>query len=160
MSKQATRSTAPRAKTAKQKNASNTVTPFDTQWGLRRAKETGLRIVEPRPNELQLDIDSIGLLTFHEMQWSILKKAGITKGWRRKIRKSKRGGSHVHVTITLPMKLIMWMNDSMYALNGYENFARVCLQTILGSDPKREAFNLCRVINGNKYPIVFFEKEK
>lgn len=124
----------------------NTVTPSNIQWGLERAIKTGLRIVEPAPNELQLDIDCIGLLTFHEMQWSILSKAGITKKWKKKIRKSKRGGEHVHITITIPYKI--------------DNLERILFQTILGSDPKREAFNLCRVLKGNKYPIVFFEKEK
>lgn len=166
MKKQVTQSTATKAK-------SNTVTPFcykdepsrcppgnsclttpgtcescpkhEIQWGLNRAIKSGLRIVEPKPNELQLDIDSVGLLIFHEMQWSILEKAGITKGWKRKIRKSKRGGSHLHITITAP--------------HSFNSILRLLFQSILGSDLKREAFNTCRVLKGNKYPIVFFEKE-
>jgi len=134
----------------------------DTQWGLRRARKSGLRIVEPRPNELQLDIDSIGLLTFHQMQWDILEKAGITKGWKKTIRKSKRGGEHVHITIQMDQ---FWAQRTIQVPSHGDTFdrfraeqiTRVLLQVILGSDPRREAFNLCRVLNGNKYPIVFFE---
>jgi len=153
MSKQETRNTATIPKR-------NTVTPSDIQWGLERAVKTGLRIVEPKANELQLDIDSIGLLTFHEMQWSILEKGGITKYWRKKVRESKRGNGHLHVTVTLPCSLETWI----ITFGGHykrlvEAIARVALQVLLGSDPKREAFNLCRVLRGNKYPIVFFEKE-
>lgn len=139
----------------------NTVTPSDDiQWGLQRAIKTGLRIIEPKHNQLQLDIDSVGLLIFHEMQWSILEKAGITKGWKRKIRKSKRGGSHLHITITMPESPYVHLSAMMQkGFLDLENVFRVALQSILGSDLKREAFNLCRVLKGNKYPIVFFEKE-
>jgi hypothetical protein len=128
------------------------------QWGLERALKNRMRIIEPRPNQLQLDIDSIGLLTFHEMQWSILEKAGITKGWKRSVKRSKRGGSHLHVTITAPSSF-----GENFLLRNFQTLNavfRVGLQALLGSDPKREAFNLCRVLNGNKYPIVFFEKKK
>lgn len=138
----------------------NTVTPSNNiQWGLERAIKTGLRIVEPAPNELQLDIDSIGLLTFHEMQWSILKKAGILKGWKKKITRSKRGGEHVHITITIPYRSVTELLLS-FRTKHVQDLVRVLFQVILGSDPKREAFNLCRVLKGNKYPIVFFEKER
>lgn len=138
----------------------NTVTPSDMQWGLERAIKTGLRIVEPKPNELQLDIDSVGLLIFHEMQWSILEKAGITDGWKRKIRKSKRGGSHLHVTITSPNFFGVGITADCPLDPIVNILMRVVLQAILGSDLKREAFNLCRVLKGNKYPIVFFEKAR
>jgi hypothetical protein len=152
MSKQETRNT---------ETNRNTVTPSeDIQWGLKRAKKIGLRIVEPKPNQLQLDIDSVGLLIFHEMQWSILEKAGITKGWKRKIRKSKRGGSHLHVTITSPDYFGVGICADSPQDTVVNIILRVALQALLGSDLKREAFNLCRVLKGNKYPIVFFEKEK
>jgi hypothetical protein len=131
------------------------------QWGLQRAIQTGLRIIEPKPNELQLDIDSVGLLIFHEMQYSILEKAGITKGWKKKITKSKRGGSHLHVTITAPKNFGI---DNYFFNRDVEKIVNVLLrllfQSLLGSDLKREAFNTCRVLKGNKYPIVFFEKDK
>jgi hypothetical protein len=143
----------------------NTVTPFSDkddsiQWGLERAVKSGLRIIEPKPNQLQLDIDSIGLLIFHEMQYSILERAGITKGWRKKVRKSKRGGNHLHVTITSPDYFGVGICANSPLDPVVNAILRVALAVILGSDPKREAFNLCRVLKGNKYPIVFFEKDE
>jgi hypothetical protein len=78
------------------------------------------------------------------MQYSILRKAGLTVGWKEKLLPSKKAG-HAHVVITLPMPI--------------KNLERVALQAILGSDIKREAFNYTRVKNGNKYPIVLFRRK-
>ena len=114
------------------------------QWGLSRAKKRGLRVVEPRPNELQIDLDGARALRVYGMQFSTLRRAGLTAGWRERVTPSKSGGNRVHITITMPVRV--------------DNFTRVLLQAILGSDIKREAFNYCRVKKGNKYPIVFFEK--
>lgn len=113
------------------------------QWGLRRAKKLGWKIVEPKPNELQLDLDGSRAVRRYGMQFSILRKAGLTKGWREKLLPSKKSG-HVHVVITIPK-----------AVN---NLERVALQAILGSDIKREAFNYSRVKKHNKYPIVLFKR--
>jgi hypothetical protein len=114
------------------------------QWGLARARRKGLIIVEPAPNELQLDLDGARAIRRYAMQYSILKRAGLTKGWIEHIRPSRRE-NHIHLTITLPYNL--------------ENPTRILWQAILGSDLIREAFNLVRVARGNRYPIVFFEKE-
>lgn len=116
----------------------------DTQWGLRRARAKRLLIVEPKPNQLQIDLDGARALRHYGMQFGTLRRAGLTKGWRERIAPSKGGGARCHVTITMPRAM--------------DNLTRVCYQAVLGSDPKREAFNLCRVVNGNKYPIAFFEK--
>jgi hypothetical protein len=114
------------------------------QWGLKTARAKALRIVEPRANQLQVDLDGARALRVYGMQYSILRRAGLTVGWRERVTPSKGGGARVHITITMPK-----------AIN---NLTRVCYQAVLGSDPKREAFNLCRVVKGNRYPIVFFEK--
>jgi hypothetical protein len=113
------------------------------QWGLKRALKSGLKIVEPKKNELQIDLDGARAVRKYGMQFSILRKAGLTKKWRETIQPSKKSG-HVHVTIKLPSKI----ND----------LHRVLLQAVLGSDIRREAFNYCRVSKRNKYPIVFFEE--
>lgn len=126
----------------------------DTQWGLRRAKQSGMRIVEPRPNELQIDIDGSAELAIFRQQWSILENAGITIGWSHHIEPSKRPGKF-HATVTLPSSVASVLLHYKEA----PNLLRILFQAILGSDIRREAFNLCRVLNGNKYPIVFFEKE-
>ena len=118
----------------------------EMQWGLIKAQKHNLVIVEPKPNELQLDLDSDRAIKAYGAQYNILKRGGLTKGWRCKMRTSKSGKTRVHITITMPKRI--------------DDLRRVAFQACLGSDLKREAFNLCRVINGNKYPIVFFEKEK
>ena len=115
------------------------------QWGLTRARKDGLVIIEPKANQLQLDLDGARSLRRYGMQYSILRRAGLTRGWREKIVPSKRS-NHVHITITMPQSI--------------GDMERVALQSILGSDLKREAFDYTRVKKGNKYPIVFFEREK
>jgi hypothetical protein len=115
------------------------------QWGLKRALKSGLKVVQPKPNELQIDLDGARALRRYGMQFSILRKAGLARRWKEKIQPSKKPG-HVHITITLPVKI--------------DNVQRVALQAVLGSDIRREAFNFCRVVKRNKYPIAFFEREK
>ena len=105
----------------------------------------GLRVVEPKANQLQLDLDSARALRKYGMQFSILKRAGLTKRWREKILPSKKSG-HVHVVIDMP--------------HGVSNLERVALQAVLGSDIRRECFNFARVKKRNKYPIVFFERSE
>lgn len=117
----------------------------DMQKGLRRAAKAGRIIVQPKPNELQLDLDGPEAMRNYAFQFAILSRAGLTNGWDERITKSTRKG-HVHATLTLPFPI--------------NNFIRVCFQAILGSDIKREAFNLCRVLRRNKYAIVFFEGRK
>lgn len=109
-------------------------------------RKRGLRIVEPRANEIQIDLDNARALRVYARQYFLLEQHGITTGWRERMTTSKSGGSRVHVTITIP--------------KGIDNVKRVAFQAILGSDLKREAFNLCRVIKRNRYPIVFFERSK
>lgn len=115
------------------------------QLNIVNAKRDGLRIVEPKPNELQIDLDSARAIHIYGRQFMLLKHEGVTKGWRERMTKSKGGGNHVHIVITMPRSI--------------DNFKRVLLQAILGSDLKRECFNFCRVLKGTKYPIVLFERE-
>jgi hypothetical protein len=37
---------------------------------------------------------------------------------------------------------------------------RVTLQTILGSDPKREFLSFNRIENGDEHPTLFFERKE
>jgi hypothetical protein len=121
------------------------VTTTKLQWGIQRAKKSGWKIVEPKPNQLQLDLDGARAVRRYGMQFSILKKSGLANGWKELVLSSKKSG-HVHVVITLPKAV--------------RNLERVALQAILGSDIKREAFNFCRVKKRNKYPIVLFRREE
>jgi len=115
-----------------------------SQWGMPRAKRAKLILVEPEQDELQIDIDGCRALRHYGAQFAILQKAGITHGWKESMTPS-RAKNHMHITIKLPRVIT--------------NLERVCLQSILGSDPMREAFNYVRVNKRTRYPIVFFEKE-
>jgi hypothetical protein len=115
------------------------------QWGLKKARRLGWKVIEPKANELQLDLDGALAVRKYGAQYAILRKAGLTRKWKEKILPSKRK-NHVHVVISLPAKI--------------KNIERVALQAVLGSDIKREAFNFTRVKKRNKYPIVLFKREE
>lgn len=128
----------------------------DAQWGLRRARKNGLRIVEPKPNELQIDLDGSAELAIFRQQLSILQAQGIGKKWDLLVTESKRPGKfHATVYTQFPVGSELVSGEIAFC-----DIMRVLYQAVLGSDIRREAFNLCRVLNGNKYPIVFFEKGK
>lgn len=112
-------------------------------WGVPRARRRGLKVIEPKTNELQIDLDGARALHVYGRQYDVLRRAGLTKGWREKVNPSRRSG-HTHVTISMPRPMPLT--------------ERVGLQAILGDDLKRAAFNWCRVKRHNKYPVVFFER--
>ena len=136
----------------------------ESNWGLERALARKQRVIEPEPNEVQIDIDSPIQYAFYRKQRSILDKAGVTKGWRTRVSKSKTSG-HMHITISLPDPTHVDIFASVCARTLVSDTQtgralRVGLAAILCDDPHRAAFNWCRVVKGNKYPIAFFEKEK
>lgn len=137
----------------------------ESNWGLERALARKQRVIEPKPNEVQIDIDSPIQYAFYRKQRSILDKAGVTKGWRTRVSKSKTSG-HMHITISLPHRHRLGISGEVsisYRITAncaVGRALRVGLAAILCDDPHRAAFNWCRVVKGNKYPIAFFEKEK
>jgi hypothetical protein len=118
--------------------------PGFRQLMLNRALRKGKQIIEPKPNELQIDIDGLRAMHRHTTLWHILKDCGLTKGWTSHILPSSQK-DHFHIIITMP--------------KNYSIVHRIAMQAILGSDIKREARNFCRAMRGNKYPIVLFKKE-
>lgn len=134
----------------------------ESNWGLERALARKQRVIEPKPNEVQIDIDSPIQYAFYRKQRSILDKAGVTKRWRTRVSRSKTSG-HVHITIRLPIPpttAVCTVHDTLREDSSIGRALRVGLAAILCDDPHRAAFNWCRVVKGNKYPIAFFEKEK
>jgi len=119
--------------------------PGHFQWGIKKAARENLIAIEPLPNQLQIDLDDAKALRLYGKQFSILERAGLTKGWKEHTLPSRHRG-HCHIIITMPKNLNIEL--------------RVCLQAILGSDIQREAFNLARVLNKQRYPICLFEEEK
>lgn len=57
--------------------------------------------------------------------------------------KSKSGGEHRHITLTLS--------------NNISDVERILLQAILGSDPKRELLSYIRILRNIPQPTAFFE---
>jgi hypothetical protein len=110
---------------------------------LRKARAKGYVVVEADAHTLQLDLDGARAVRRYGWQYWQLEQHGITKGWKEKLVASKSKG-HVHVYIRTPdAKPIM---------------ERIALQTILGSDTKREGFNYIRAKKRSKAPIVLFER--
>jgi hypothetical protein len=118
---------------------------MNIQKNLIKARRENMLIIEPRPNQIQIDLDGARALHRYGFQFMLLREYGITRGWKERMTPSKTPG-HTHITITMP--------------RAKPPIERVCLAAILGSDLKREAFDYCRVTRGNKYPIAFFEKVK
>lgn len=116
------------------------------QKGIARARVLGLQVVEPKPNEIQLDLDSVRAVRQFTSQLQQLEYAGLTRGWSYQMMPS-RARNHMHVVIALPRPVPLR--------------TRVLLAALLGSDLKREMFNYIRVLTRRRYPVVLFRpKEK
>jgi hypothetical protein len=124
--------------------------------GLLKAQKHGLVVVEPKSNELQIDLDGARALRRYGMQFAILRRAGLTKGWKEKITPSRKRG-HVHVTIKTDQRAV---KNTAWPRSQFTILERIGLAAILGDDPARAAFNWCRAALGEKYPVVFFEEKK
>lgn len=111
---------------------------------IERAKLKGAKITNPKPDELQIDIDS-------ELAWErFTAQLGnleyvLQTHLVPNVVESASGYPHRHVTITLPDKL-------------KNEWARVALQFALCSDFKREALGAFRLLAGQKDVTCFFEK--
>jgi hypothetical protein len=108
-----------------------------------QAKERGCVIVEPKPNELFLDIDSAEEMAYFEKQirrvavrWKLTWTASESPS-------GKMGRYHVYVTF-FDRELDHWQ--------------RIALQAVLGSDRIRELISVHRLLDGDAAPTLFFEK--
>jgi len=106
------------------------------------AAENGLRIVEPKPNELFLDIDTDEQYARFEEAYAHMKRVLKIKTFT--LGRSRRKITGKHITVTLG-----------FEVNATE---RIALQAILGSDPRRETYSFWRVQNNDPIPTLFFEK--
>lgn len=111
--------------------------------GIEEAKASGLDIIIPKPNELQIDIDSDEAMTGFYERWEMFLR--MIPASTKRIAPSKSGYPRAHITITLPFDI--------------EDLERVLFQSLLGSDYRREMLNTSRVLMGDPDPIVFFERK-
>jgi hypothetical protein len=103
------------------------------------AKNNGLYVVYPKPNELFVDIDTEDQA---ERMLSRVTSLDYLIEVRRKI--STSGSPHAHIVVTLDRNVgPMW---------------RIILQWWLGSDPMREWMSLKRWLRGDRRPTCFFEQ--
>jgi hypothetical protein len=113
--------------------------PLDN--GLEAAKQMGLNVVVPEPNQLFIDIDNTGAYQHYNQMLGVVNSffdvVDIDDS------PSKSGRPHCHITITLGHPI--------------SNVERVLLQAILGSDPKRELLSYARLLRGIKPATLFFE---
>src|SRR5208283_2765548 len=119
------------------------ITNYD---GKTRQMTDNLKAVFPSDCELQIDIDSGYNKSVFEDQWrrfNIMVPEATIKSY-----KSSKSGQigRFHIVITLPFRV-----------NAEQ---RIMLLALLGSDLKRELYNLCSLVNGDETPTVFLEKKE
>jgi hypothetical protein len=108
----------------------------------REAAALGLVLVEPGPNELQIDIDDYESEKVFYTNLEILGR--YISVVSSVVIPSKSGGVRKHITVTLVREVTP--------------LERIALQAVLGSDRKREVLSLIRVFQGDENPTLFFEK--
>lgn len=112
------------------------------------AAKLGREVVLPTSNQLQLDIDSDEafrdfIRRFERLEEMLGRKENVHVF--HEIYQSPSGEpGHYHVTIELPYE-------------PRSECERIFLQTLLGSDPMREALGWRRMMDGDPHPTLFFE---
>jgi hypothetical protein len=108
------------------------------------AAEQNCKVVYPKPNQIQLDIDTddqyeLFLRRFQDMYNRL--------NWDYEVeeKESKSGLPHRHITITITNGPLIDERD------------RLLLQTMLGSDQVRESLNIFRYFCGIENPTRLFE---
>lgn len=115
-----------------------------------RAKAMGFEILIPKANELFIDIDSMDDWEWFSNNFASLSSFIVTKYPEWDIlsaisdTESKSGEGHRHIIVTLPFDMDDWQ--------------RIAMQAVLGSDRKRELLSCGRVISGNLPATLFAEK--
>ena len=124
----------------------------DRETYLNRIEAEGYKVVIPKGHELQIDLDGPDAYAAHESRYAdflrLIAEFGL--GWepKRVMTGSKSGlPGHSHVTITL------------YGHERLGKHERIMWQAILGSDPMREMLSAFRVETGQKWPVLFAEKQ-
>jgi hypothetical protein len=110
---------------------------------LARMEAQGLQLVEPEPNEIQIDLD-----TDEDYQEFIHRKEKLESmtglSFPMEVNPSKSGLPKRHVTIT--------------AIGAMDDWQRVAMQMAFNSDPMREFLTVVRLLQGEQRPILFFER--
>jgi hypothetical protein len=108
---------------------------------IKEAADSGLIVVFPKDNELQLDIDNDEAFALYDSVRDIIHHHYTVKN--EEIHTSRSGGEKRHITITLGRNI--------------DNMERIALQACLGSDRKRELLSIIQEINNDEHPSLFLE---
>lgn len=106
-----------------------------------RMEEEGNKIVYPKENELQIDIDSDLQYAIYQAQMVVMYREFSLDVVETV---SRNGLPGRHITITLPFEV--------------SDIERIAFQAALGSDPLRELLSIFRHQRGDDYPTLFVEK--
>ena len=125
-------------------------------------KQSKNKVVFPKPNELQIDIDS------EEAYQTYLRRIKAFKAYyncSEVVTPSKSGLPKRHIVISV--ESYKAIPKSEYIINGkfgstaksFSNVERVAWQAILGSDPARELLSLIQIEEADPSPVLFEEIE-
>jgi hypothetical protein len=108
----------------------------------KRAKDKGLVVKHPQPNELFLDVDTREQIETFERNVEVLRRwVGVKSVVRTASPSDRPYRFHYVVTMHHPVTA----------------FERIALQAALGSDPMREMLSLMRIYQNNPHYCLFFE---
>lgn len=117
---------------------------LSSEGAIKWAAENGVTVRIPEANQLFLDIDDeYGRDTFEKNRDIIDTVYGIENITSTPSRSGKRGRCHMVVNLKTNINPI----------------TRIAIQAVLGSDRRREAHSLRRVMAIDLNPTLFFEKE-
>jgi len=107
------------------------------------AKKKGLKVVFPKNNQLFVDIDSEEQMKVFRERIDMLKSLFDCES---EIKVSQSGHPHYHIYVDIKTAIC--------------NTERILLQLFLGSDVMHEFLSYRDYVNGEAYPVLFFEKDK
>jgi len=108
-----------------------------------KAKSKGKKIIIPKDDELQIDIDTTRQYGIFKLNIKELNEF-FHSVWKIREYQSPRGPDHRHIYIRL--------DDNI------KDTERAFLQLFLGSDPVREYLSMCLIKIGDPHPILMFEE--
>lgn len=108
------------------------------------AKSRNQIVVYPKPNQLQLDLDTEDAFSEFQRRFGTMDFSDTPP--TVDIKESASGEGHRHVTLTFN-KI-------------FEEWERLAIQAALGDDPIRVFLNVKRKIHGIENPSRLFEKDK
>ena len=132
--------------TSEEEDAGYDFETIKSEWAQKNAKQLGLDIVLPYPNQLQLDIDSeADYETFTKNLAKFRLHVGSVTIYEDLPSKSGEPGKR-HITLRFERDL--------------NPLDRILYQLFLGSDRTRELLSYIRYINNDPNPTLFFEKKR